>query len=232
MRDSDGRTTQVTQALEPDLVELTFQTDPGNLFIDVGGASVEGPITMTSWRGWHIEIAAYDQAAGTDDVWYFDGWHHGGESVHMIATPEESTTYTAGFKFGIAPPRPPPLQPLTPPPTKPGTAQPNGTKPGAKPASKLLLGGDGSDNINGTSGPDHACGRGGNDVIDLGGGDDIGYGGECGTIAGAVTAKTRDRHDVLRGGSGRDRLFGNEGNDVLLGGAGADTSAATAAATS
>ncbi|WP_210527298.1 calcium-binding protein [Rubellimicrobium arenae] len=51
-------------------------------------------------------------------------------------------------------------------------------------------------------------GRGGNDALWLGGGNDRGYGG--------------DGSDSLYGEAGRDRLYGGDGSDTMLGGAGPD----------
>jgi hypothetical protein len=63
-------------------------------------------------------------------------------------------------------------------------------------------------------------------VINLAGGNDVGYGGECRASetgnAAAIGKRVRDGSDVLRGGPGRDRLYGNGAHDLLMGGPGAD----------
>lgn len=65
---------------------------------------------------------------------------------------------------------------------------------------------------------DMAYGLGGDDRLDLRGGDDFGFGGP-----GADTLLGGTGHDVLLGGPGDDVLEGAEGDDVLEGGAGDDT---------
>jgi len=215
--DSRGLTSTVTQSLEPHIVALTFASAPANLTLDVAGATVDAPLTIASWLDWRLDIAAYDQAAGNDDVWAFDGWSDGGAAQHTIVTPDVATTYTASFSRVSAPPRPPPLQPLVPSVPAPKTLAPRSS-------SSFRLGTNGRDRIIGTNARDRVCGRGGGDFIALGGGADVAYGGECGSVAGgARAASVPDGHDVMRGGAGADRMYGNAGNDAITGGPGADS---------
>ncbi len=219
-RDSGGKETVLTQKLEPKVVQITFETSPSALFIDVAGRSVSGPTTIASWQGWQFDVEGYDQAAGNDAVWSFGAWSDGGSRLHTITTPAVDTTYIATFGMISAPPRPPPLQALDPPSPSPRTTGGNGS------TLKLHLGTNGRDRLIGTNGRDRACGRGGADVINLAAGNDVGYGGECRASKSGNTAATgkrvRDGSDVLRGGAGRDRLYGNGAHDVLMGGPGAD----------
>jgi Ca2+-binding RTX toxin-like protein len=84
------------------------------------------------------------------------------------------------------------------------------------------LGGDGLNNIigttggntlNGTNNADYLTGRAGNDTLNGNNGNDYLDGG--------------DGNDTLNGGSGNDVLYGGAGNDTLTGGAGADVFAWT-----
>lgn len=68
-------------------------------------------------------------------------------------------------------------------------------------------------------------GRGGADVLRLGGGHDLGKGG-----SGDDTVQGGGGHDLLFGGSGRDLVEGGSGNDLLCGGRGDDTLAGGAGA--
>jgi len=72
----------------------------------------------------------------------------------------------------------------------------------------LIRGTGGSDNLNGTSGPDVIYARGGNDTIRGHDGNDVIFAGRG--------------NDVARGGPGNDVVYGGPGNDVLWVGAGAD----------
>ena len=85
---------------------------------------------------------------------------------------------------------------------------------------------------------DKLCGGGGNDVISLGGGPDVGYGGDCGAVEPPTVTKSgwwRTLPVLWRHAGGldaapktgpgvndNDRLSGGKGDDVLFGGAGAD----------
>jgi Tol biopolymer transport system component len=111
----------------------------------------------------------------------------------------------------------------------------------------LKLGGLAADRMLGTPLHDKLCGGAGNDVIVLGGGPDVGYGGPCGPVEPPTVTKAswwRDlraswRHagdkdaapktgpgandnDRISGRGGDDALFGGPGSDRLVGGSGAD----------
>jgi RTX calcium-binding nonapeptide repeat (4 copies) len=111
----------------------------------------------------------------------------------------------------------------------------------------LKQGGVTADRLFGTPLHDKFCGGGGNDVISLSGGPDVGYGGACGPLepptvtksgwwrtqsalwrhAGDVDAAPKsgpgvNDNDRLTGGKGDDALFGGPGADRIVGGSGAD----------
>ena len=111
----------------------------------------------------------------------------------------------------------------------------------------LKQGGAAADRLFGTPLHDKFCGGGGNDVISLNGGPDVGYGGACGPVEPPTVTKSgwwrtlpaQWRHagdtdsapksgpgvndnDRLTGGKGDDVLFGGPGSDRLVGGSGAD----------
>jgi hypothetical protein len=96
--DSSGRATTVTRRVYPRIVELTFNSAPaGGFALDVGGATVTTPRTITSWENWRIPVHAYDQRGPAGDYWAFDAWSDGGAAFHQIVTPAAPATYTAGF---------------------------------------------------------------------------------------------------------------------------------------
>lgn len=98
--DSEGLTTTVTQALRPNLVDLTVATEPAGLTVEVNGTPVVAPHTVTSWEGYEIDVNAPDQSQACADSWLFERWSDGGAAAHSIATPASDTTYTATFKSG------------------------------------------------------------------------------------------------------------------------------------
>ena len=132
----------------------------------------------------------------------------------------------------------------------------NGHGHGAGGHFLLRLGGAVADRLFGTPLHDKFCGGGGNDVISLDGGPDVGYGGDCGPLeppmvtksgwwrtlpalwrhAGDVDAAPKsgpgvNDNDRLTGGKGDDALFGGTGADRLVGGSGPTTCPAAAATT-
>lgn len=99
-----------------------------------------------------------------------------------------------------------------------------------------IVGTDGNDDLQGTSGPDVIVGLGGNDTISgFGGNDVICGGGGSDTINGGWgndrvfggngvdTLRGSNGADALFGGAGRDTLLGQRGNDRLIGGTHGDT---------
>jgi glucose/arabinose dehydrogenase/PKD repeat protein len=97
--DANGASATISQALQPRKVNLTFGTSPSGLAITVGGATVTGPTTLTSWQGWQVTLAAQNQVfAGR--TYRFQSWSDGGAQTHSITTPSSPTTYVAKFKRG------------------------------------------------------------------------------------------------------------------------------------
>jgi glucose/arabinose dehydrogenase len=95
--DSRGLATTVTRNLHPKLVDLTFQTDPPGLRLDLAGASVTAPRTVTSWEAWRMNATAPNQVDGSGQGWTFASWSDGGAAAHTITTPGAPAAYTASF---------------------------------------------------------------------------------------------------------------------------------------
>jgi glucose/arabinose dehydrogenase/PKD repeat protein len=103
--DSDGLTTTVTRDLHPRLVDLTFETEPAGLTLEVAGSPVTGPTTVTSWEGWQIPVTASDQTDSEGSGVTFVSWSDGGTATHDITTPAAPATYTARFTRSYARPQ-------------------------------------------------------------------------------------------------------------------------------
>jgi hypothetical protein len=81
-----------------------------------------------------------------------------------------------------------------------------------------IFGGNGPNNIDGTSEDDEIYSGNGPDNVDAGAGNDTIFGGN-----GPDEIEGGDGDDVIDGGSGPDDLFGGAGNDTITGGSGPDT---------
>jgi glucose/arabinose dehydrogenase/PKD repeat protein len=95
--DSDGLSTTVTRDIDPRLVDLTFESIPTGLQIEVAGSMVTAPATVTSWDGWQVPVNAPDQTDPAGSGVTFVSWSDGGTRAHDIATPAAPATYTARF---------------------------------------------------------------------------------------------------------------------------------------
>jgi Ca2+-binding RTX toxin-like protein len=96
--------------------------------------------------------------------------------------------------------------------------------PGDEPDRDLLVGGDGSDRIDGGRGDDAIRGDGGNDVINGGLDNDYVEGGSGRDVLSGSDGRDEIWGDSERGGaSGNDMIRGGRGRDRVHGGAGRDT---------
>lgn len=98
--DSAGATSPtVTRDLHPNLVPVTFETEPAGLDLAVQGTPVTDLETLTSWQGWGLQVFAPNQTDVNGDTWVFSSWSDGGNQGHTILTPASAATYTATFQL-------------------------------------------------------------------------------------------------------------------------------------
>ncbi len=102
--DSRGLSTTVTRIVQPHKVELTLDTDPQGLQIEVNGEVASGPHTLTSWRGWVLDLRAFTQVDGTGQSWSFSSWSDGGAAQHGFTTPATASSVIATYVRSAAPP--------------------------------------------------------------------------------------------------------------------------------
>lgn len=96
--DSAGLSKTVTRRLEPRTVDLTFDTDPSGLKLEVNGSRFAAPRTLTSWIGYVLNVKAPEQADGEGRTQGSASWSDGGAAAHVITTPASPTTYAATFE--------------------------------------------------------------------------------------------------------------------------------------
>ena len=95
---SHGLTSVITQALRPNLVDVTFATAPAGLKLVVNSAPITAPRAAVSWKGYALNLEAQPQRDDTGLWMAFAGWSDGGAATHTVITPASPATYTATFK--------------------------------------------------------------------------------------------------------------------------------------
>jgi hypothetical protein len=63
--------------------------------VTVNGSPVTGPTTVTSWRGWALQLGVPAQANSSGIVFVFGHWSDGGAASHNYTTPASASTVTA-----------------------------------------------------------------------------------------------------------------------------------------
>jgi glucose/arabinose dehydrogenase len=98
--DAQGLSTVVTQTLQPDLVNLTFATQPRGLRLNVNGDSLQTPQRLVSWAGYRLRVSAPPQWDTSDRWRALSAWPDGSTSPsRTLVTPANDATVTA--RFGI-----------------------------------------------------------------------------------------------------------------------------------
>lgn len=80
------------------VVQITVETSPSGLQVNVDGMAYTAPHTFT-WEinSFHTLNIPSPQAGVTDTRYVFNAWSDGGTQSHTIQTPLSDTTYTASF---------------------------------------------------------------------------------------------------------------------------------------
>jgi glucose/arabinose dehydrogenase/PKD repeat protein len=96
--DPGGLSDTDTVRLDPQTVNLTFQTSPAGLRLNVGSASQATPFTRTVIVGSNNTVSATSPQTlgGTSYEWR--SWSDGGAQTHNLVAPATATTYTATYQ--------------------------------------------------------------------------------------------------------------------------------------
>jgi glucose/arabinose dehydrogenase len=96
--DSHGTQASVTRELQPQTVNLTFQTAPSGLSLSVNSASTVTPFTRTVIVGSSNSVTATSPQTLGVQSYAFASWSDGGAQSHQIVAPASNTTYTATYQ--------------------------------------------------------------------------------------------------------------------------------------
>ena len=96
--DPGGLSDTETVRLDPQTVDLTFQTSPSGLQLAVGGASQAAPFTRTVIVGSSNSVSAPSPQTLNGRSYGWRTWSDGGAQTHNITAPATATTYTATYQ--------------------------------------------------------------------------------------------------------------------------------------
>lgn len=85
--------------LDPEVVDLTFRTEPGGLDISFFGDPEKTPFTKTWIVGANVEVSTKAHQGGL----VFQSWSNGQPRTHSFSAPSSDTTITAMFGVNKAP---------------------------------------------------------------------------------------------------------------------------------
>jgi glucose/arabinose dehydrogenase len=99
--DAAGATASVVRRIDPQTVNLTFQTNPAGLSLAVGASqSAPAPFTQQWVVNSQVQLNAPTQQTVGATSYSFTGWSDGGASTHTINAPATNTMYTASYSGG------------------------------------------------------------------------------------------------------------------------------------
>ncbi|MGH9249255.1 MAG: PQQ-dependent sugar dehydrogenase [Acidimicrobiales bacterium] len=96
--DSGGLTATASRRLDPQTVELTFQTSPSRLQLTVGGVTSTATFTRTVIVASANTISAPSPQFKRGDELRFVSWSDGGAQTHIIVAPATATSYRAKYR--------------------------------------------------------------------------------------------------------------------------------------
>jgi glucose/arabinose dehydrogenase len=96
--DSGGLTDTASVRLDPQTVDLSFQSNPTGLQLTVGSGAAATPFTRTVIVGSRNTIAAPLTQALNGTGYEFVSWSDGGAAQHDVTAPATAATYTATYQ--------------------------------------------------------------------------------------------------------------------------------------
>lgn len=105
VRDAQGVTHSVFQDVQPRTVQITLQSVPAGLKVNLDSQPQSTPATFTAVVGVIRSIEAFTQTLN-GKTYTFKSWADGGIATREITTPTINTTYTATYEENSTPPPP------------------------------------------------------------------------------------------------------------------------------
>jgi glucose/arabinose dehydrogenase len=98
--DAGGLTDSDTVRLDPQTVNLTFQSSPAGLQLAVGSAGQATPFTRTVIVGSNNSVSAPSPQTLGGRSYGFQSWSDGGAQTHNLTAPATAASYTATYQEG------------------------------------------------------------------------------------------------------------------------------------
>jgi glucose/arabinose dehydrogenase len=98
--DSGGLATTTSVTLQPQTVNLTFQSNPTGLQLAAGPTTASAPFTITAIQKATLQLIAPTPQRILNKNYRFASWSDGGAQTHTITAPATATTYTATYRRG------------------------------------------------------------------------------------------------------------------------------------
>ena len=83
--------------LQPQTVDLTFQSAPPGLRLVVGAAEQAAPFTRTVIVGSSLSVSATSPQTLSGTTYAFSAWSDSGARTHSVIAPTTASSYTATF---------------------------------------------------------------------------------------------------------------------------------------
>ena len=232
--DSSGLSDTETVRLDPQAVQLTFQSNPAGLNLVVGDSEATATsFSRTVIVGSTNSVSAPSPQTLAGTSYEFASWSDGGAQSHDVIAGASPSTYTAVYtSAGNGPPPDCTITGTSKGETLTGTSGPDHICGGS--GSDTIKGLGGNDSLEGQKGDDKLYGGEGNDTLDGGAhvnGDTVNYSDALAAITASLTNNTASGEgsdsvvniENVLGSSKNDTLTGSGANNTIKGGAGSDT---------
>jgi putative cell wall-binding protein len=99
--DGAGRTGSTSTRLDPQTVDLSFESQPSGMSVVVGGAAPAAtPFTVRAIVGATVDVSASSPQQAGGVTHSFASWSDGGEQSHAITAPASASTYRVTYQPG------------------------------------------------------------------------------------------------------------------------------------
>jgi len=101
--DARGATTTTSVSVQPETIDLSFQSEPAGLQLVLNGGASIAPFTRTVIVGSTNSVSAATPQVLSGSTYEFSSWSDGGSQSHNIVAPRSPTSYVANYEL-VGPP--------------------------------------------------------------------------------------------------------------------------------